>query len=209
MTSIRASSIERVNVLFRLSISSKYKAADPFLPVHFVGVRIMPLVPGRIDTSHNNRPALVNQNMSIQIVTSMLSLAATRATYLLTMWFHQQRRTIHRRIAADLRCGSFRWSDVAGLRRREQLLTSQIAKHSPGGQFCSVCSSTLRGLYDGDVHGGTLGCLNGDPDVELNMHVLVGSKVKRETIAEGISGTRNGHRISPKPITTTGSHRCF
>jgi len=68
----------------------------------------------------------------------------------------------------------------------EDLLTSYVGKHGAGMQFCSVCGSTLCGLYDGDVHGVTLGCLNGDPDVKLDMHIFVDSRARWETIAEGI-----------------------
>jgi len=32
----------------------------------------------------------------------------------------------------------------------------------------------------------TLGCLNGDPEVELSRHIYVGSKAKWETIPEGV-----------------------
>lgn len=42
--------------------------------------------------------------------------------------------------------------------------------------FCSNCGSTLCGLWNGEVHGLTLGCVNGDPGVELEMHLFVGSK---------------------------------
>lgn len=42
--------------------------------------------------------------------------------------------------------------------------------------FCSKCGSTLCGLHDGEVHGLTLGCIDGDPGVEIEMHIFVGSK---------------------------------
>ena len=51
----------------------------------------------------------------------------------------------------------------------EELLTSYIGKHGAGLMFCRVCGSTLCGVLDGAVHGVTLGCVNGDPDVELGM----------------------------------------
>ena len=71
-------------------------------------------------------------------------------------------------------------------RSGEELLTSYTGLSGAGLQFCSVCGSTLCGLYNGEVHGVTLGCLNGDPDVELKMHIFVGSKAGWETIADGI-----------------------
>ncbi len=42
--------------------------------------------------------------------------------------------------------------------------------------FCSRCGSTLCGLHAGRVHGLTLGCIDGDPGVEIEMHIFVGSK---------------------------------
>jgi len=42
--------------------------------------------------------------------------------------------------------------------------------------FCSVCGSTLCGLYQGNVMGVTLGTVDGDPGVEIEKHVFVGSK---------------------------------
>jgi len=42
--------------------------------------------------------------------------------------------------------------------------------------FCSKCGSTLCGLHDSEVHGLTLGCVDGDPGVEIERHIFVGSK---------------------------------
>ena len=42
--------------------------------------------------------------------------------------------------------------------------------------FCGSCGSTICGLRNGEVHGLTLGCVNGDPGVEIEMHIFVGSK---------------------------------
>lgn len=58
---------------------------------------------------------------------------------------------------------------------RESMSTSD----SGGGWgigFCSSCGSTLCGLWNGEVHGLTLGCVDGDPGVEIEMHIFVGSK---------------------------------
>ena len=68
----------------------------------------------------------------------------------------------------------------------EALLTSYINRHGGGLQFCSQCGSTLCGVYDGAIHGVTLGCLNGDPDVSIGRHIYVDSKASWETIAEGV-----------------------
>lgn len=74
----------------------------------------------------------------------------------------------------------FKW--VSG----ETLLTSYVGKHGFGLQFCSQCGSTLCGLYNGRVHGVTLGCINEDPHIELGRHIYVGSKANWETIADGV-----------------------
>ncbi len=75
----------------------------------------------------------------------------------------------------------FKW--LSGVK----LLTTYVGKHGLGLQFCKVCGSTLCGIFAGQVHGVTLGCLNGDPEVELGMHIFVGSKAKWETLPEGVT----------------------
>jgi hypothetical protein len=45
-----------------------------------------------------------------------------------------------------------------------------------GMGFCSRCGSTLCGMRSGQVHGLTLGCIDGDPGVEIEMHIFVGSR---------------------------------
>jgi len=68
----------------------------------------------------------------------------------------------------------------------EQQLTSYIGKHGFGLQFCSQCGSTICGVFNGTVHGVTLGCVNGDPKVELGRHIFVGSKAHWETISDDV-----------------------
>lgn len=65
----------------------------------------------------------------------------------------------------------------------KDLLTSYIGEHGFGMQFCRQCGSTLCGVHHGKVHGVTLGCVNGDPKVELARHIYVGSKASWETIS--------------------------
>jgi len=48
--------------------------------------------------------------------------------------------------------------------------------------FCSECGSTLCGLYKGRVHGLTLGGIDGDPGVEIEMHIFVDSKAHWDQI---------------------------
>lgn len=75
---------------------------------------------------------------------------------------------------------TFRW--MSG----EEELTSYVGEHGFGLQFCRRCGSTLCGIYNGEVHGVTLGCVNGDPEVEIGRHIYVGSKATWETIPQGV-----------------------
>ena len=74
----------------------------------------------------------------------------------------------------------------------QQLLSSYVGKHGYGLQFCKICGSTLCGVFNDQVHGVTLGCLNGDPEVELSRHIYVGSKAKWETIPDGVTQYSEG-----------------
>ena len=76
--------------------------------------------------------------------------------------------------------GKFNW--LSG----EDLLTSYVGMHGFGLQFCRQCGSTLCGVYQGAVHGVTLGCVNGDPKVEIGRHIYVGSKASWEVMPDGV-----------------------
>jgi len=45
-----------------------------------------------------------------------------------------------------------------------------------GMAFCSKCGTTICGMHHDEVHGLTLGSVNGDPGVQIEQHVFVGSK---------------------------------
>lgn len=68
----------------------------------------------------------------------------------------------------------------------EELLSSYIGKEGFGLQFCSKCGSTLCGVYQGMVHGVTLGCVNGDPKIEIGYHIFIGSKAAWEILPSGV-----------------------
>jgi len=68
----------------------------------------------------------------------------------------------------------------------ENLLASYTGKQGFGLQFCKVCGSTVCTICNGDVYQVTLGCVNGDPEIEVGMHIYVGSKAKWEIIPEGV-----------------------
>ena len=74
----------------------------------------------------------------------------------------------------------------------EKLLQSYMGEQGFGLQFCSRCGSTLCGTFDGVIHGVTLGCVNGDPKVEIGQHIYVGSKASWEVIPEGVCQYQEG-----------------
>lgn len=69
----------------------------------------------------------------------------------------------------------------------QNVLTSYIGEHGAGLKFCSKCGSTLCGIVDGNVHGITLGCVNGDPEIEIGRHIFVGSKATWEVMPERVT----------------------
>lgn len=71
--------------------------------------------------------------------------------------------------------------------RGSERLTTFSSQHGFGLQFCSKCGSTLCGIYQGKVHGVTLGCLNEDPQIEIGRHIFVGSKASWEVIPDGVT----------------------
>ena len=74
----------------------------------------------------------------------------------------------------------------------EDLLSSYVGEHGTGLKFCSKCGSTLCGIVNGDVHGVTLGCVNGDPNIEIGRHIFVGSKATWEVMPEGVTTFEEG-----------------
>lgn len=67
-------------------------------------------------------------------------------------------------------------ADEFAWRTWEELLTSYVHDYGFGLRFCRRCGSTLCGTFEGVVYGVTLGCVNGDPGVEIGEHIFVGSK---------------------------------
>lgn len=64
----------------------------------------------------------------------------------------------------------------------EDRLGTYMGAQAWGLAFCRVCGSTLCGMLDGKVHGLTLGCVDGDPRVKIDMHLFVGSKAPWDDI---------------------------
>lgn len=71
---------------------------------------------------------------------------------------------------AKVEAGSFSWVRGADL----------LVRHSTGKNyglaFCGRCGSTLVGLYCDAVHGVALGSVDGDPGVQIEQHLFVGSR---------------------------------
>lgn len=74
----------------------------------------------------------------------------------------------------------------------EALLTSYVGSQGYGLQFCKVCGSTLCTIYNNEVIQVTLGCVNGDPDIEIGQHIFVGSKANWEVMPEGVTQYTEG-----------------
>ena len=91
---------------------------------------------------------------------------------------------------AEVESGAFQW--LSG----QDLLTSFESKQGFGLQFCSRCGSTLCGTYGGDVHGVTLGCVNGDPKIEIGHHIFVGSKATWEVLPQGVTMYEEGSPVA-------------
>lgn len=74
----------------------------------------------------------------------------------------------------------------------EPLLTSFVGEHGFGLQFCKICGSTLCTVFKGKVFQVTLGCVNGNPEIEIGQHIYVGSKANWEVIPEGVVQFQEG-----------------
>jgi len=66
--------------------------------------------------------------------------------------------------------GSFSWV------RGAENLQAYASQPDWGLMFCKTCGTTLCGTHKGQVHGVTLGTLNGDPGIQIEAHIFVGSK---------------------------------
>ena len=82
--------------------------------------------------------------------------------------------------------GDFKWLSGEGL------LTSYVGEHGYGLRFCKVCGSTLCTICNGEVYHVSLGCVNGNPEIEIGKHVFVGSKATWEVIPDGVVQFQEG-----------------
>ena len=84
-------------------------------------------------------------------------------------------------VCAEVDAEKFSW--IQG----EDQLTSYVGERGYGVQFCKHCGSTLSIVYNGAIHSLTLGCMDGDPKVEIDRHIFVGSKANWEVMPEGVT----------------------
>ncbi len=99
---------------------------------------------------------------------------------------------------AEVEPGAFAWTAGA-----DALVTHETIP-GWGLGFCGVCGSTLCGTHRGEVHGVTLGSVDGDPGVEIGMHIFVGSRAPWDRIGgdapqfvEGPDSERADGRTGP------------
>ena len=71
---------------------------------------------------------------------------------------------------SEVVAGAFSWTKGQGN------LTHFASEAGFGLCFCRTCGTTLCGTHEGEVHGVTLGSVDGDPGVEIGMHIFVDSK---------------------------------
>lgn len=71
---------------------------------------------------------------------------------------------------AEVEHGSFSW------KTGEENLRRYKANADWGLIFCGTCGSALAGMLRDEVHGITLGTVDGDPGVHIAMHIHVASK---------------------------------
>ncbi|MGH1454720.1 MAG: GFA family protein [Paracoccaceae bacterium] len=67
----------------------------------------------------------------------------------------------------------------------ESNLTDYIGQQGAGVRFCAICGSTLCGVFNGIMHGVTLGCVDGDPQISIGYHQFTGSKASWEVLPRG------------------------
>lgn len=71
---------------------------------------------------------------------------------------------------AEVEPGSLTWTGGA------HALVHYEAVPGWGLAFCGTCGTTLCGTHQREVHGVTLGSVDGDPGVQIERHIFVGSR---------------------------------
>jgi hypothetical protein len=78
----------------------------------------------------------------------------------------------------------------------EENLTKYESTPGWGLCFCKTCGTTLCGTHQGKVLGVTLGSVDGNPGVQTEMHIFVGSKAPWDQIG----GNAPQHFEFPPPV---------
>jgi len=86
----------------------------------------------------------------------------------------------------------------------EDQLNEHLFAKDWGLAFCRICGSTLCGMLAGKVHGVTLGTVDGDPGVRIEMHTFVGSKAPWDQIG-GSAPQFEGE--CPDSVASAGSQK--
>jgi hypothetical protein len=81
---------------------------------------------------------------------------------------------------AEVASESFSWTGG------EDFLTYYESVPGWGLCFCRTCGTTLCGMHAGAVHGVTLGSVDGDPGVQIEMHIFTGSKAPWDHIGGNV-----------------------
>ena len=92
---------------------------------------------------------------------------------------------------AEVAPGAFSWTSGA------ENLAHYESTPGWGLCFCETCGTTLCGEHQGEVHGVTLGGVDGDPGVQIEMHLFVGSKAPWFTIADDLP-QHEGHAMTSR-----------
>jgi hypothetical protein len=71
---------------------------------------------------------------------------------------------------AEVEPGSLEWL------HGERALVRYESAPGWGLAFCGTCGTTLCGYAGNEVHGVTLGTVDGDPGIQIQAHIFVGSK---------------------------------
>lgn len=87
---------------------------------------------------------------------------------------------------AEIQSGSLIWTEG------ESKLKRYKVQGEWGLAFCSDCGSTMAGLFQKEVHGITLGTVDGDPEIEIGMHIHVASKAPWDHIGGTAPQYSNG-----------------
>ena len=81
---------------------------------------------------------------------------------------------------ADFDPENFRWTEGS------DWVKTFETESGEGWSFCTECGSTLAGTNHGTVTSITLGTVSGDPGIEPESHIFVGSKARWHTINDDL-----------------------